>query len=84
MARPRFYVVASPAVRLVYLLLLLLQYGAVRQAASNYGILVTTVLALKVAALPKPARVPRVPTRKRLSKAPNGTPKAQVPKPPGH
>lgn len=70
-----FYVIASPAVRLVYLVLLLLQYGFVRQAASNYGVrMVTTVLALRAAAPQISARSPRAPTQKRPTKAPNSMP----------
>jgi hypothetical protein len=67
---------------MVYLLLLGLQYGVVRQSASNYGIrMVTTVLSLRAAKEEpkKPARAPKDPTQERLAKVPRFTAKKKAP-----
>jgi len=78
------YAINSSGIRLAYLLLLILQYGVVRQAAANYGIrMVTTVLALKAAApISKSARTPRALAQKRPPKAAKVVPETQAPKPP--
>jgi hypothetical protein len=76
------YAINSPRVWLVYLLLLALQYGVVRQSASNYGIrMVTTVLALRAAKEEpkKPVRAPKDPTQERLAKVPRVTAKKKAP-----
>jgi hypothetical protein len=67
-----FFVIPSMKVGLIYLLVLLVQFVLVRQAASNYGTrMVTTVLARRVGKEPpKPQNV----TRARASK-----PKADAP-----
>jgi hypothetical protein len=65
------YTIRSLTTWLLYLVLLVLQYIVVRQAASNYGIrFVTTVLALKAAKqeIKPPSRTPKAPKKKQPPK----------------
>lgn len=76
------FAIRSGGVRLIYLLILLLQYFVVRHAASNYGVrLVTTVLALSAASDEprKPGRSTKSPSQGSPTKAPKGKTRTKLP-----